>query len=155
MSDFKIEVKPLEDGNRQDDHWLTVTTTMRNSEFERFHAAMQSDDWEKRQALRNADLQTCLKSIQVAMNWAMHHDCSGAAVFARLLASLYNGDRVKMDASRLVFVLDGPNLEHALNVIRLCYETRREPHTFFVDGGDLFERMIATWGFEKRRRKAA
>ena len=76
---------------------------------------------------------------------------SGGRVCATLLASLYNGYRVKFDASDLR-VLDQVLFEHAMNTMRLCYELNAEPHTFFQDGGRLFEEMIETWGLEKKRR---
>ena len=152
MSDITIRENPLDDGRPVREGYISVTTTMPRAKFEKFNAAMHADEWEKQQELRTADLNQCVESIKVAMQWAMHHDCSGAATFARLLASLYNGDRVQMDASRLVFSLDSENFEHAMNVIRLCHETSREPHTFFTDGSRLFEQMIGLWGLEKKRR---
>ena len=152
MNDITIKENPLDDGRPVREGYISITATIPRDKFEKFNAAMHSDDWEKRQALRNAELQECVESIGVAMDWAMKHDCGGAATFARLLASLYNGNCVQMDASRLVFSLDATNFEHAMNVIRLCHETSREPHTFFQNGGELFETMIANWGFEKKRR---
>jgi len=112
---------------------------------------MNGDTWEQAEAIRKATMQECVKSLQEALRWGLNHDNSGARVFATLLASLYNGKRVKMDVSDLA-LLDAANFEHAMNVIRLCMVTRREPHTFFVEGGELFERMIKQWGFEKKRR---
>jgi hypothetical protein len=50
--------------------------------------------------------------------------------------------------------LDSANFEHLLNILRLRFETHREPHQFFVNGGALFEQIIADWGLEKRRRKS-
>lgn len=152
MNDITIKENPLDDGRPVREGYISVTTTMPRAKFEKFNAAMHADDWEKQQELRAADLTKCVESLQVALNWALHHDCSGAATFARLLASLYNGHRVQMDASRLIFSLDSTNFEHAMNVIRLCHETSREPHTFFIEGGQLFEKMIANWGFDKNRR---
>lgn len=152
MNDITIKENALDNGVPVREGYINITTTMPRAKLEKFNAAMHSDDWEKQQELRTAKLETCVESIKVAMDWAMKSDCSGAATFARLLASLYNGDRVQMDASRLVFSLDSTNFEHAMNVIRLCHETSREPHTFFVNGGALFEKLIADWGFEKKRR---
>ena len=150
--DIQIKENPLDDGRPVREGYVSVTTTMPREKFEKFHAFMQADTWEKAQALRDAKLQDCVESLRVALEWALHHDCSGAATFARLLGSLYNGNRVQMDASRLAFSLDSANFEHAMNCIRLVHETSREPHTFFKDGGALFERMIELWGFEKKRR---
>ena len=152
MSDIKIKENPLDDGRPVREGYIDITITLPKAKFEKLNAMMHSDTWEKAQALRQANLEQCVESIEVALNWALHHDCSGAATFARLLASLYNGKRVQMDASRLVFSLDSQNFEHAMNVIRLCHETSREPHTFFENGGALFEKMISDWGFDKKRR---
>ena len=150
--DIQIKENALDDGRPIRDGYISITTTMPRAKFEKFNAFMHSDTWEKAQALRDAKLQDCVESLRVALNWALHHDCSGAATFARLLASLYNGNRVQMDASRLAFSLDSANFEHAMNCIRLVHETSREPHTFFKDGGALFEQMIKQWDFDKKRR---
>ena len=150
--DIQIKENALDDGRPIRDGYISITTTMPRAKFEKFNAFMHADTWEKAQALRDAKLQDCVESLRVALEWALHHDCSGAATFARLLASLYNGNRVQMDASRIAFSLDSANFEHAMNCIRLVHETSREPHTFFKDGGALFERMIELWGFEKKRR---
>ena len=152
MSDITIKENPLDDGRPVREGYISITTTIPRAKFEKFNAAMHSDDWEKREELRRANLQQCVESIKVALEWATRHDCSGAATFARLLASLYNGNRVQMDVSGIAFSLDSANFEHAMNCIRLVHETSREPHTFFKDGGALFERMIELWGFEKKRR---
>ncbi len=152
MNDITIKENPLDNGVPVREGYISITSTIPRAKFEKFNAAMHSDDWEKREELRRANLEQCVESIKVALEWATRIDCSGAATFARLLASLYNGERVQMDASRLVFSLDATNFEHAMNVIRLCHETSREPHTFFVNGGAIFEKMIADWGFEKKRR---
>lgn len=152
MSEITIKENPLDDGRPVREGYMSITTTLPRAKFEKFNAAMHSDSWEKAEALRKANLNECVQSLKVALDWALHHDCSGAAVFARLLGSLYNGNRVQMDASRLAFSLDSENFEHAMNVIRLVHDTSREPHTFLVNGGALFEQMIAQWGFDKKRR---
>lgn len=120
-------------------------------EYEKLLAYWDSGSFEKAAEARKARLDDCLKSAEIAVNWATRHDCSGARIFATLLASLYNGNRVKLDASDLRG-LDAENFEHALNVIRLGFETNSEPHTWLQNGGRIFEKMIADWGFEKKRR---
>ena len=152
MNDIKIRENPLDDGRPVREGNICITVTLPRAKFEKFDAMMDSDAWEKAQALRQANLAQCCKSLEVALDWALHHDCSGAGVFARLLASLYNGERVQVNMWRLCGVLDSGNFEHAMNVIRLCGETGREPHTFFVNGGEIFEKMISDWGLEKKRR---
>lgn len=150
MSEIKIIPLPESDSDR-DAEMMTLRITLPRGDYQKLNDFMNGDAWEKAQEIRKANLSACLKSLEEALNWALRHDCSGARVFATLLASLYNGRRVKMDVSDLA-LLDMGNFEHAMNVIRLCMETRREPHSFFVDGGELFEKMIKQWGFEKNRR---
>ncbi len=133
---------------------VTVTLTLSPDKVDKLHAFMASDTWEKAEAARNAKLDDCVKSLAHAVEIATTHvGTSGGRTFATFLASLYNGDRVKVDASSIMS-LDSANFEHLLNILRLRFETHREPHQFFVNGGDLFERIIADWGLEKRRRKS-
>ena len=120
-------------------------------DYEKLLAFWNSDSFEKASAARDARIDDCLKSAEIALNWATRHNCSGARIFATLLASLYNGNRVKLDASDLRG-LDKGNFEHALNVIRLSFETNSEPHDWFKNGGAIFEKMIDDWGLEKKRR---
>lgn len=150
MSDWKIEVLPLPEREAREG-MRKVTITLPDADLPKLQAWMHSDTWEKAEAIRKANLQEWLKSLEEALNWALRHDTSGARVFATLLASMYNGNRVKFDVSDLK-LLDMANFEHAMNCIRLCQETHREPHSFFVNGGQLFERMIADWKLEKKRR---
>jgi len=99
-------------------------------------------------------IETRVASLETVFHTQGRHlGTSGGRVCATLLASLYNGERVKFDVSDLRR-LDQDLFEHAMNTIRLCYETNREPHTFFVEGGRLFEEMIERWGLEKKRRRA-
>lgn len=121
------------------------------SEYEKLLAFWDSGTFEKSSAARDARLDGCLKSAEIALNWATRHNCSGARIFATLLASLYNGNRVKLDVSDLRG-LDAENFEHAINVIRLSFETHSEPHTWFQNGGRIFEKMIDDWRLEKKRR---
>lgn len=122
-------------------------------DFDKLNAFWNSDTFQKAEAAREASLDKCLKSLEIAVTWAVKHNCSGARVFATLLASMYNGNRVKFDVSDLK-LLDGANFEHALNCIRLCQETFREPHQFFSNGGEIFERFIKDWKLDKKRRAA-
>jgi hypothetical protein len=133
---------------------ITVTLTLDPDKVDKLHAFMASDSWEKAEAARKADLDGCLDSLQHAVDVATtHYGTSGGRVFATFLASLYNGNRVKADVSDIT-ALDRANFEHLLNILRLRYETHREPHQFFENGGDLFEKIITDWKLEKRRRAA-
>ncbi len=129
-----------------------ITVTLPADQAEKLHAFMAGDTWERTQAARRADLDRCVDSVCILLNTARRHlGTSGGRVCATLLGSLYNGDRVKFDASDLRR-LDSELFEHALNTMRACYELNREPHTFFDNGGQIFEQMIADWGLEKKRR---
>lgn len=123
-------------------------------DFDKLNAYFNSDTFEKAEAARDARLDACLKSAEQALRVATtHYGTSGGRVFATLLASLYNGNRVKFDVSDLR-CLDSNNFEHALNVMRLSFETSSEPHTWFQNGGRIFEQLIADWRLEKKRRAA-
>lgn len=132
---------------------VEVRMTMRRGDIEKHHAFMHSDEWEKARAVRNQDLQGCLDSLKWCVDIALHADYSTAVSIACFLSSLYNGSRVKADVSR-VFNYDGEHFEHLMNVMRLCHETNREPHSFFKKGNAIFERIITRHGLEKRRRKS-
>lgn len=147
-----IKIIPLEE-KPSDDRMIKLEVTIPRSDYPKLTAFMRSDTWEKAEAARKANLTDCLKSLEIALNWALKHDTSGARVFATLLASMYNGNRVKFDVSDLK-CLDMANFEHALNCMRLCQELHREPHQFFQNGGELFERFIKDWKLEKKRRAA-
>ncbi len=149
-----IKIIPLPD-KPADDRMIRVEFTVPRGDLEKLHAFMAGDTWEKAEAARKGNLTQCLKSLEIAVTVATRqHGTSGGRVFATLLASMYNGNRVKFDVSDLK-CLDMANFEHALNCMRLCQETHREPHQFFDGGGELFERMIAQWGLEKKKRRAA
>lgn len=149
-----VQIIPLEDNlDSQREGMVRVSVTLPRADLPKLHAWMDSDTFEKAQAARKSRLDDCLKSLEHAVNWALKHDTSGARVFATLLASMYNGNRVKFDVSDLK-LLDQANFEHAMNSIRLCQETHREPHQFFQNGGEIFERIIGDWKLEKKRRAA-
>lgn len=147
-----IKIIPLEE-KLSDDCMVKVSITLPKDKLKKLYDFMDGDTWEKAQEIRKARLDDCLKSLEIAVTWALKHDTSGARVFATLLASMYNGNRVKFDVSDLK-LLDAENFEHALNCMRLCQETHREPHQFFERGGELFEQIIRDWKLEKKRRAA-
>lgn len=123
-------------------------------DYPKLNAFWNSGAYEQVEAARTARLDDCLKSAEQALRVATtHYGTSGGRVFATLLASLYNGNRVKFDVSDLR-CLDSNNFEHALNVMRLSFETSSEPHTWFKGGGAIFEQLIADWKLEKKRRAA-
>jgi len=150
-----VTLNPMPACRRDDgDEDVTVRMTMPKSRLAKLQTLMDADTWEKAQAARDLKLSECHQSIGVLFNTQRQHlGTTGGRVCATLLASLYNGERVKFDMSDLRS-LDQHLFEHALNTMRLCYELNAEPHTFFTEGGRLFEEMIERWGLEKKRRRA-
>lgn len=135
----------------QDREMVTVTMTIPKDKAGKLSAFMHSDTWEKAMAARDADLEKCRESLRLCVQWVQEHHANSTRFIASVLASLYNGERVKVDLSN-VGLLDMVWAQHVLNVIRLRYEDMREPHTYFENGGALFERIIRDYGLEKRRR---
>jgi hypothetical protein len=132
---------------------IDITLTIRKGDFDHLLSWMQRDAIDQARAARDADLNGRIDSLSVLLNHALRHaGTSGGRICATLLASMYNGDRVKFDVSDLRNGLDHNLFEHAMNAIRLCRETNKEPHQFFDNGGNLFEQMIRDWGLEKRRK---
>lgn len=116
----------------------------------KLQAWMNSDTWEMAQKIRAENHAGYIKSLEHCVEMALQ-DHGGARVMAQFLCSLYNGTRVKADVSG-IGNLDLCNFEHLMNVLRLCYETNSEPHSFFVDGNAVFERIIRSWKLERRAR---
>ena len=135
------------------DEMVAVKFDLRRGDIEKLQAWMHSDQYEQAQALRHADLTECTKSLEFLVNEVLRHPSGSTERAAAFLASLYNGGRVKCDLSG-IFALDSSFFEHTLNVMRLCFETHREPHSFFANGNEIFERIIKQYGLEKRRRKS-
>lgn len=79
------------------------------------------------------------------------YGCGGARRIAQVLASLYNGDRVRADLWSLSY-LDAPLVEHLLHVIRLHCNGGSEIHNYIQGGGAIFEKFIADYGLESRQR---
>lgn len=148
-----INIIPLPE-KPADERMIKVELTIPRSDLDKLHAFMAGDTFENAEVARHADLNYCLKSIEIALTVATtHYGTSGGRTFATLLASMYNGYRVKFDVSDLKY-LDMANFEHALNSMRLCQELHKEPHQFFENGGEIFEKMIKDWCLEKKRRAA-
>ena len=134
------------------DELVEVTLQVRRGDMEALHRWMHRDTLDEARAVRDADANRGIESLAVLLNQARRHlGTSGGRVCATLLASMYNGFRVKFDASDFRS-LDSTLFEHAINAIRLCQTTRMEPHQFFKNGGQLFEQMISDWGLEKKRK---
>lgn len=149
----RAELKPdaIEDHDYDPD-MVKMTLTIERDQVEKLMAFMNSDSWEEAQAIRKRDLKGCRESLAWCVDRALNGHYSTAVRIAAFIASLYNGNRVKVDVSG-IGNFDAEHFEHLMNVLRLCRETHREPHSFFVEGNALFEKIIEIHGFEKRARK--
>lgn len=134
------------------DEMVCIKMDVRRRDIEKLQAWMHSDEYEKAQALRHANLSECMKSLEFLVNEVLRHPSGGTARIAAFLASLYNGHRVKCDLSE-ISALDCNFFEHFQNVLRLCFETHREPHSFFQEGNRIFEQIIERYGLEKKPRR--
>jgi hypothetical protein len=66
---------------------------------------------------------------------------------ATFLLGLYNGDRFKFDLTDLRG-LDYALHDDCLAVLRMDHSPTKEVHRYFDRGGDIFERLAATWKME-------
>lgn len=103
------------------------------------------------EAARNADHQGQIESLRKLLDIAMTSDSGQARVIASVLASCYNGYRVKVDLTDLR-LLDADLFEHVINVLRLDNSPVQEVHNYFDNGGAVWEQMIKRWGLEKPQR---
>lgn len=150
---IQAELKP--DAIEEHDYapgMVQVTVTIEREQVDKLMAFMNGDSWEKAQAIREQDLKGCRESLAWCVEIALKDYNSTAVRIAAFLASLYNGNRVKVDVSG-IGNFDAEHFEHLMNVLRLCHKTHREPHSFFKEGGRLFEQIIDRHGLEKRRRQ--
>lgn len=148
-----IELAPPRARLRDPDALVTVTMTVPTEKVDKLHAFMAADTWEQAMAARDADLAQCRESLMACVRFVFEHRANSTRFIASVLASLYNGERVQVDLSN-IGLLDMKWAAHVLNVIRLRYEDMREPHSYFKNGGELFERIIREYRLEKRRRRA-
>lgn len=149
-----IELAPPRPPRSDPDALVSVTMEIPAAKVDKLHAFMAADTWEKAMAARDADLAKCRESLVACVRFVFEHRASSTRFIASVLASLYNGERVQVDLSN-IGLLDMKWAAHVLNVIRLRYEDMREPHSYFKNGNELFERMIREYRLEKRRRRAA
>lgn len=138
---------------------VSFTLTMPKADREKFLTCWsewrQSDRFERRKALRDADREQGVASLTHLLDLVMlvNFTCSSSHVIAGCLASMYNGDRVKANLYRLS-ILDPEAVEHLIHVIRLHMDGSNEIHTHVPNGGRIFEEMIKAYRLERRRRNS-
>lgn len=136
---------------------VTFTLTMPAAEREKFLTCwsewQQSDRFERRKSLREADREQGVKSLEHLLDLVMrvNFTCGSSYVIAGCLASMYNGERVKANLYRLGNV-DLDTVEHLIHVIRLHMDGASEIHNYVPNGGRVFEQMMEAYRLEKRRR---
>jgi hypothetical protein len=93
---------------------------------------------------RDAGLDSLAHLLRIAES-----DTGQSAVVARFLAGLYNGNRYRFDLTDLR-ALDDDLFEHCLAVLRLDHRPAVEVHSYFPDGGERWQKMIADWNLDNR-----
>lgn len=136
------------------DEMVSVTMTLPRARAGALQMFMASGTYEKAMAVRDADLSKGVESLLEIVRFVRQHHANSTRGMAALICSWYNGERVKADLSDL-WLLDPHWFEHVMNVMRLLYQTNREPHTFIRDGQRIFEEIIGQYRLEKRRRRAS
>ena len=61
--------------------------------------------------------------------------------------SLYNGNRFPFDLTDFR-ALEASVFDACISVLRMDGEVRREVHTYFKNGDEIWQEMIARWGFK-------
>jgi len=136
---------------------VTFKVTMPASEKDKFLTFWSDwktgDKFDRRQQLRNADIEQGRKSLAHLMNLVMHVNftCGQSYVVAGVLAGMYNGDRVKPNLFDLKG-LDSDLIEHLIHVLRLHHENAMEIHQYLPNGSVVFEKMISAYRLERKRR---
>lgn len=69
-------------------------------------------------------------------------------IVAAFLLGLYNGTRFPFNLNDLRG-LDYAIFKDAMTVLRMDYQPYEEVHCYFDNGGAIFEKMAADWGFTK------
>lgn len=146
-----VVLKGINELNRDPDpaRRIEVKMVISEAEVEKLQAWMHSDHYEKAQALRQDDIKLWQDSLEYCVNYAMREHGSGSRVVAKVLISLYNSKIVRVGLADDLWSLDAVNFEHCMNVIRLCFQLHMEPHSFFQNGGDLFQYIIKRHGLRK------
>lgn len=77
-------------------------------------------------------------------------DSGQSRVVAKFLLGCYNGDRFPFDLTDFR-ALDYDLFDDCLSVLKMDVRPKREVHTYFTSGSQLFEKMAKDWGFQDHR----
>lgn len=75
-------------------------------------------------------------------------DTGQSGVIARFLLGLYNGERFPFDMTEFRR-LDGSVFDDCIAVLKMDWQPAAEVHTYFTDGGRLFEQLVKDWHLER------
>lgn len=91
-------------------------------------------------------------ALQRLLNVALGHS-GQCKIVASFLLSCYNGNRFKFDLTDFR-CLDHELFEDCLIVLRMDYKPAQEVHTYFKDGGRIWEQMAKDWGIRDYTKRA-
>lgn len=106
----------------------------RRREIDQLHAQLPAIRMEGEAALR--------RLLPVAQR-----DTGQSSVVARFLLNLYNGERFPFDMTDLRR-LDFDLFDDCIAVLKMDFQPAKEVHTYFTDGGKIWEALAKEWGFK-------
>lgn len=99
----------------------------------------------QRPAIRDAGLEALKRLLPIAQG-----DSGQCRRVAAFLCGLYNGMRFPFDLTDFRG-LDRAIFNDCLAVLAMDYQPEREVHTYFQDGGAIWEKLAADWNLGKRQ----
>lgn len=118
-----------------------MTTDIKESMQDAMNARLQKlRDFQAQQPeIQGEGLEALIRLVTIAQN-----NSGQCKTVANFLLSCYNGTRFKFDLSDFRS-LDLEIFEDCLLVLKMDYKPVREIHTYFKDGGDMFEKLAKDW----------
>lgn len=92
---------------------------------------------------RKKELGEQVEALERLVSLCLGHRGGGTYPVIDFLMSMYDGECYRPDMQLLSRRIDAQHFEDVLKVMRLYRATGKEPHTFFVDGQALFERLAS------------
>jgi len=99
-------------------------------------------------AIASFDRPELIQSLVSVVEFVSSSSSGGTDALARLLMSCYNSHEYPFEVTELCR-LDDNFYEHAINILRLRTRSNLEPHTFFLNGGKLFNQIAADFRLSK------
>lgn len=101
--------------------------------------------WDVMQLVHERKQQEGVEALHGLFKFATENSTGGSKVVAQVLASLYNGNRFKVDLTDLR-LLDSELHADVLSVLYLDHASAQEVHNYFPHGGRRFEDMFRDYG---------